>query len=125
MHVYVTRSVSIQTHSADSSSCEASGPQLFGHSVYSIDLVVREEIESQRKEAQQETFKGENFHEFRGFVAIRESFLCEIWKLGIIWLHQPAICKNFLCENLIFHQFVKVFSCESFPLYSMWSPPVL
>ena len=104
MHVYITRSVSIQTHSADSSSCEASGPQLFGHSVYSIDLVVREKIESEKGfTTQRETFEGENFHKFRDFVAIRESFLCEIWKLGIIWLHQPAICKSFLRENLIFY----------------------
>jgi len=31
-----------------------------------------------------ETFKGENFHEFRGFVAICKSFLLEIWGRGII-----------------------------------------
>ena len=31
----------------------------------------------------------------------------------------PAICESFLHENLIFHQFVKVFSLESFLLYSI------
>ena len=58
--------------------------------------------------AQQETFKGENF---RGFVAIRKSFLCEIWGRGILWQHnwqhQWAIRESFLCENLIFHHLWK------------------
>ena len=27
----------------------------------------------------QETFEGKNFHKFRGFVAIHESFLREFW----------------------------------------------
>ena len=47
---------------------------------------------------QRETFEGENFHKFCGFVAIHESFLC---------------------ENCIFYQFAKVYSLESFPLYSI------
>ena len=32
-----------------------------------------------------ETFEGENFREFHGFVAVCESFLCEIWGRGILW----------------------------------------
>ena len=28
-----------------------------------------------------------------------------------------AICENFLCKNCIFHQFMKVYSLESFPIY--------
>ena len=31
-----------------------------------------------------------------------------------------AIRESFLCENCTFHQFVKVFSLESFPLCSTW-----
>ena len=31
-----------------------------------------------------------------------------------------AICKSFLCENCIFHQFAKVFFLESFPLYGIF-----
>ena len=43
------------------------------------------------------------------------SFLHKICPLvGQKW----GICKSFLCENRIFHQFTQVFSCESFPLYS-------
>jgi len=40
------------------------------------------------------------------------------WNLGhaIIWRHQRTIHESFLCENLIFHQFAKVFSHKSFPL---------
>ena len=32
---------------------------------------------------------------------------------------QMGIPQKFLCKNCIFHQFVKVFSLESFPLYSI------
>ena len=37
--------------------------------------------------------------------------------------HKQAIHESFLCENHIFHQFAKVFSLESFPLYGilLWS----
>ena len=34
---------------------------------------------------QWETFEGENFHNFCGFVAIHESFLYEIWGRGVLW----------------------------------------
>ena len=34
---------------------------------------------------QRETFEGENFRKFCGFVAIRKSLLCEIWGCGILW----------------------------------------
>ena len=32
-----------------------------------------------------ETFEGENFREFCGFMAVCASFLCEIWGRGILW----------------------------------------
>ena len=32
-----------------------------------------------------ETFEGENFHEFRSFVTIRERFLQEIRGHGVLW----------------------------------------
>ena len=62
-------------------------------------------------------FEGENFRKFRGFVAIRESFPTKFraWR-PLAWQKQ-AICESFLRENHIFHQFAKVFSLESFPLY--------
>ena len=34
--------------------------------------------------------------------------------------HKRAIRESFLRENCIFHQFAKVFSPESFPLYGMY-----
>ena len=57
-------------------------------------------------------------HEFRGFVAIREfqSFLREILGLGVLWRgkrEQSAKVFSF------FHQFAKVFSLDSFPLYGI------
>ena len=51
---------------------------------------------------ERETFEEENFRKFRGFVAIHESFLCEIWGRGILW-HGKS------------EQFAKVFSLEKFP----------
>ena len=36
----------------------------------------------------------------------------------IIWQHKWAFCESIFCENLTFHQFMKVFSCEGFSLYS-------
>ena len=65
-----------------------------------------------------ETFEGENICKFWGFVAIRKSFLCEIGGRGVFWeRHKWAIYESPLRKHLIFSQFVKVFSLESFPLY--------
>ena len=36
-----------------------------------------------------------------------------------------AIRESFLHENCIYHQFVKVFSLESFPLYGIWCTCIL
>ena len=44
------------------------------------------------------------------------------WNLGAwhpLAQQKWAICKSFLRKNRIFHQFVKVFSLESFPLYGI------
>ena len=50
--------------------------------------------------------------------AICESFLHEIGGHGIFWWqHQRALRESFLHINLIFCQFAKVFSLDSFPLY--------
>ena len=57
------------------------------------------------------TFEGENFHEFHGFVAIRKSFLWGVASFGM--------AKVGNLRKSSFHQFVKVFSLESFPLYSI------
>ena len=45
------------------------------------------------------TFEGENFYEFRSFVAIRKSFLHKIWERGVLW-HSKS------------EQSVKVFSAK-------------
>ena len=41
----------------------------------------------------------EIFCEFRGFLAICESFLRKIWGQGIFWWHKRATRRSFLCEN--------------------------
>ena len=53
---------------------------------------------SARNTVQQETFEGEN-REFRGFVAVRESFLREIWVWHPLAWHKRAIRESFLREN--------------------------
>ena len=45
-----------------------------------------------------QNFRGRNIHEFRGF---------------------RATCESFLCEMVTSFQFVKVFSLKNFPLYGM------
>ena len=65
-------------------------------------------------------FEGENFCEFCGFVAIRESFLCEIWAWCDLVRHKQANR-----ENCFFHQFAikfslsKVSSCTIIALLSI------
>ena len=64
-----------------------------------------------------ETFERENVHKFWGIVVIRDSFLCEIWGVALFGSISEQSAKVFLCENLILHQFVKVFSHKRFLLY--------
>ena len=48
------------------------------------------------------TFEGENFHEFRGFVAIHESFLCEIWGCGILWCGKSEQSAKVFYVKIVF-----------------------
>ena len=65
----------------------------------------------------QETFERKDFHKFHGFVAVGESYLQNLGAWRPLARQKRAICKSFPPENRIFHQFVKLFSRESFPLY--------
>ena len=48
------------------------------------------------------------FFEFCSFVAICVSFLCEIWRRGVLWHGKSEqSAKVSIHENGIFHQFVK------------------
>ena len=67
-------------------------------------------------------FRGRNFCQFRGFVAICESFLHEIWGHGILWCAKASNLRKFSLQKMYFHQFAKVFSLESFSLYGIQSP---
>ena len=44
---------------------------------------------------QWESFEGENFRKFRGVVAIRESFLCEIWGEASFGTAKPSNWQKF------------------------------
>ena len=52
-----------------------------------------------RNTVQQETFEGEDLREFRGFVAVRESFLREIWGVASFGTAQASNPESFLREN--------------------------
>ena len=67
------------------------------------------------------TFEEENFDEFCSFVAICESF--SLQNLGA-WHPWHGTSEHFVKVFsvkiiIIFHQFAKVFSLESFPLYGI------
>ena len=48
------------------------------------------------------TFKGENFHEFHGFVAIHKSFSAKFGGVAPLAWQNQTIRKHFLHENHIF-----------------------
>ena len=63
------------------------------------------------------TFEGENFFlNFEILWLFVKVFSVNFKGMVFGWPLKQAICENFLCENRIFHQFVKVFSLESFSL---------
>ena len=66
-------------------------------------------------------FKGENFREFRSFVAIRESFLCKIWGHGLLW-HSTS--EQFSLRKSYFSQTVKSFLPWNFPTFTTISEPI-
>ena len=61
----------------------------------------------------------ENFQgrKLSGFVAIRESFLREIWGVVSFSAAKASNSRKFSPQKSYFHQIAKVFSLESFPLY--------
>ena len=64
--------------------------------------------------------RGKTLCEFHGFVAIRESFLHEIGGHGVLWHSKTKhSVKVFSMKIVFFYQFAKVFSLESFLLYSI------
>ena len=56
------------------------------------------------------TFEGENFHEFRGFLGICESFLSKLRGVASFGAAKVSNLQKIIC-------FTKVFSLERFPLY--------
>ena len=48
--------------------------------------------------------RGENFREFRGFVAIHESFLCETWGHGILGTVKASNPRKFSPQKLSIHK---------------------
>ena len=54
--------------------------------------------------------RGENFSEFRSFVAIRESFLCEIWGHGVLWHSMSEQSTKVFSEKIVFSPICTSFS---------------
>ena len=66
-----------------------------------------------------ETFKGENIREFRGFVTICESFLCEIWARGILWCCRSKQSANVFSVKIVFFTNLRKFSPLKFFRYTV------
>ena len=47
-------------------------------------------------------FPGRKLHEFRGFVVICESFLCEIWRRGVLWRGTSAQSAKVFSAKIMF-----------------------
>ena len=61
----------------------------------------------------------EIFCEFRGFLAICESFLHKIWGRGIFWWHKRTTRGSFLCEN---HFLPRKFPTERLQIHHNCTP---
>ena len=91
---------------------------------YQFDVIDTGESNQKPKYCIAENFRGRKLSWILRFCGYSWKFFP--WNSGVwrplAW-QQRAIRESFLCENCIFHQFAKVFSLESFPLYGMsWSP---
>ena len=53
---------------------------------------------------------GENFREFRSFVAIHESFLCKIWGCGVLWCGTSEQSVKVFSMKIIFFTNLRKFS---------------
>ena len=58
------------------------------------DTVITSGLRNLLPTVQQKNFEGENFREFHGFVAIHESFLCEIWECGVLFSTKIVFFTN-------------------------------
>ena len=64
-------------------------------------------------------FQGWNFCKFHCFLAICETFLREIGGRGVLWYGKSKQSTKAYTATIVFHQFVIVFSLESFLLYGI------
>ena len=62
-----------------------------------------------------ETFEGENFREFRGFVAQCKSFLRKIWGVASFGKKKASSSQKFFPRKLYFSQNRKSFLPRKFP----------
>ena len=63
------------------------------------------------------------FADFAVLWLFAKVFSAKFGGMASVVQHRWAICESLLYENHIFHQFTKVFSLESFPLYGMYVCP--
>ena len=66
-------------------------------------------------------FRGRNFREFRGFVAICQSFLRKIWRCGVFWYGKSEQSVKFFSVKIMFYTNSWKFSFESFLLHGIAS----
>ena len=61
------------------------------------------------------SFEEENFHKFHGCMAIRESFLPEIWERGILWHSKSEQSPKFSSQKSHFSVIRESFLSRKFP----------
>ena len=66
---------------------------------------------------QRETFEGENFRKFRGFVAIHESFLCDIWDVAFFGAAKASNPRNIFSTKIVFFTNSRKFSPSKVSCY--------
>ena len=70
-----------------------------------------------------ETFEGENFREFRGFVAICKSFLRKIWGVASFGTAKESNPRKFSPWKLYFSPIRESFLSQKFPAITQWNGP--
>ena len=69
-----------------------------------------------------ENFRGRKFSQISQFCGYTRKFSLQNLGRGVLWHCKASNPRKFSPRKLYFHQFVKVFPLESFPLYGSFIP---
>ena len=74
------------------------------------------------KLSREKTFKGENFCEFRSFVAVHKSFLHKIWERGVLWRGTSEQSMKVFPAKIVIFTNLRKFSLLKVSRYTVESP---